>query len=277
METWTFSCSDIRYRKVMGDWASEMEEEERVAAGGAAPVPESRCEQGGEARARTATEGVDEGEALETSTVVSQLPEPVRDEAHDHAGHGVAATGVGGGSVLLGRDQLLGVEQLPVGSGAGLIDHGRHEVKEDSSRDVLARPGLADGEGGEEGEAVDGLTAEVPQHGPGILAAALIAIWRQWVDVAGSDIGTGAVGDTDAGAGGSGAGAGAGDNIDGAGGDTGTGAGAGDNIGGAGGDRDTGAGAGVRAGDNIGAGAGDIIIDVEEEMDDSDREGDEEE
>ncbi len=50
------------------------------------------------------------------------------------------------GGVLLAGDQLLRVEQLPVGAGADLIDHSGLQVKEDAARDVLASPGL-----GEEG------------------------------------------------------------------------------------------------------------------------------
>ena len=81
----------------MGDWASEVAREQLVeltAAGGTEPVPESLHEQGGEAGARTTTEGVEEEEALETSTVVSQLPDPVRYEVHDHLAHGVEPTGI---------------------------------------------------------------------------------------------------------------------------------------------------------------------------------------
>ena len=98
--------------------------------------------------------------------------------------------------------------------------------------------GGVEGEEALETEAVDGLIGEVPQYGPSILAAALLTIWSQGAggsdDGAGGNIGAGAGGDAGAGAGGNDAGAG--------------------------------------AGDNIGAGAGDIIIDVEEEMDDSDTE-----
>jgi hypothetical protein len=70
----------------------------------------------------------------------------------------VAAREVVGG-VLLAADQLLGVEQLAVGAGADLVDHGGLQVEEDAAGDVLARAGL--GEEGVEGvvAAADGLVA----------------------------------------------------------------------------------------------------------------------
>eukprot|EP00882_Tetradesmus_deserticola_P017904 GHRQ01019207.1.p1 GENE.GHRQ01019207.1~~GHRQ01019207.1.p1 ORF type:complete len:185 (+),score=11.07 GHRQ01019207.1:953-1507(+) len=65
---------------------------------------------------------------------------------------GVMATGKVVGSVLLAGDQLLWVEQLPVGAGANLIDHGGLEVEEDAAGHVLARASLAE-------EGVEGIIA----------------------------------------------------------------------------------------------------------------------
>ena len=50
------------------------------------------------------------------------------------------------GGILLTGDQLLGVEQLAVGTGADLIDDGGLQIQEDGAGDVLAGTGL-----GEEG------------------------------------------------------------------------------------------------------------------------------
>ena len=59
--------------------------------------------------------------------------------------------------VLLAGDELLRVEELAVGAGADLVDHGGLEIEEDSAGDVLASTSL-----GEEGvesvvAATDGL------------------------------------------------------------------------------------------------------------------------
>ena len=78
-------------------------------------------EQGGESRASATTEGVEEKESLETSALVSQLPDAVEDQVDDLLADGVVATSVVVGGVLLASDQLLRVEQLAVGASADLI------------------------------------------------------------------------------------------------------------------------------------------------------------
>ena len=70
-------------------------------------------------------------------------------QVDDLLADGVVPTGKVVGGVFLARDQLLGVEELAVGSGADLVDDGRLEVEEDAARDVLARASL--GEEGVEG------------------------------------------------------------------------------------------------------------------------------
>ncbi len=52
--------------------------------------------------------------------------------------NGVVAASVVVGSVLLASDQLLRVEQLSVGAGAHLINDGRLQIHEHSSRHMLA-------------------------------------------------------------------------------------------------------------------------------------------
>ena len=64
---------------------------------------------------------MEDEEALQTSALVRQLTESVEDEVDDLLADGVVAAGVVVGGVLLPRHQLLGMEQLPVGSGADLI------------------------------------------------------------------------------------------------------------------------------------------------------------
>ena len=78
-------------------------------------------QQGGEAGAGAATEGVEDEEALQTGALVSQLADPVEDEVDDLLADGVVAAGVVVGGVLLAGDELLGVEELAVGAGADLV------------------------------------------------------------------------------------------------------------------------------------------------------------
>jgi hypothetical protein len=103
-------------------------------------------EEGGETRTGTTTEGVEDEEALETSALVSKLADAVKDDVNKLLTDGVVTTGVVVGGILFAGDELLGVEELAVGTGADLIDDGGLEINEDSAGDVLASAGL-----GEEG------------------------------------------------------------------------------------------------------------------------------
>merc|ERR1719152_722449 len=80
-------------------------------------------QEGAEARAGTATHSVEHHEALEASALVGELAKTIEGEVHDLLTHGVMATGVVVGSILLTGDELLGVVQLAVGTGADLVDH----------------------------------------------------------------------------------------------------------------------------------------------------------
>merc|ERR1719420_1775701 len=82
---------------------------------------ESLHQEGGEAGASTATEGVEDEESLESGALVSQLPDPVQDEVHDLLPDGVVAPGVVVGGVLLASYQLFRMEQLAVGPDPYLI------------------------------------------------------------------------------------------------------------------------------------------------------------
>ena len=57
---------------------------------------------------------------LESSALISDLPDPVQHQVHDLLANGVVTPGVVVGGVLLASDQLLGVEELSVGSSANL-------------------------------------------------------------------------------------------------------------------------------------------------------------
>merc|ERR1711937_809375 len=118
---------------------------------------ESLEEEGAETGAGTATNSVEDEEALETSALIGELTDAVEAEINNLLTNGVVATGEVVGGVLLAGDELLGVEELSVGASADLIDDGGLEIEEDAAGHVLAGTSL--GEEGVEGiiTATDGL------------------------------------------------------------------------------------------------------------------------
>ena len=64
---------------------------------------------------------MEDEEALETSALIRQFPDAVKDQIDDLLTDGVVTTGVVVGGILLTGDQLLGVEQLAVGASTDLI------------------------------------------------------------------------------------------------------------------------------------------------------------
>ena len=81
---------------------------------------------------------MEDEESLEPGALVRQLPHPVQHQVDDLLADGVVAPRVVVRRVLLAGHQLLGVEEGPVDSRPGLVDHGRLEVDEDGSWDVFA-------------------------------------------------------------------------------------------------------------------------------------------
>eukprot|EP00630_Chrysocystis_fragilis_P007120 CAMPEP_0197386976 /NCGR_PEP_ID=MMETSP1165-20131217/239_1 /TAXON_ID=284809 /ORGANISM="Chrysocystis fragilis, Strain CCMP3189" /LENGTH=472 /DNA_ID=CAMNT_0042912263 /DNA_START=199 /DNA_END=1617 /DNA_ORIENTATION=- len=99
-------------------------------------------DEGAEAGPSAAARGVERQETLEARAVVGELADAVEDEVDDLLADRVVAAGVVVRGVLLARDDLLGVVQLPVRPGADLVAHGRLEVDVDRARDVLPGPRL---------------------------------------------------------------------------------------------------------------------------------------
>merc|ERR1719231_1399744 len=128
-------------------------------------LEEERAETG----AGTATDGVEDHEALETGALVGEIADAVEGEVNDLLTDGVVTTGEVVGGVLLAGDELLGVEELAVGAGADLVDQGRLKVEEDRTGDVLAGTSL-----GEEG--VEGIVATANGLVGGHLAIGLDAV-----------------------------------------------------------------------------------------------------
>ena len=86
---------------------------------------ESLQEKRSKARSGTSSEGVEDKESLESSTLVSKLSDSVQAEIDDLLSDGVVTSGVVVSGILLSCDQLLRVEQLSVGSGTDLINNSR--------------------------------------------------------------------------------------------------------------------------------------------------------
>ena len=85
-------------------------------------------------------------EALQTIRLVCHSPDLVNSDLNLLLADGVVTPGVVVGGVLLASDQLLGVEELPVGAHPDLIHHSGLQVHQDGPGDVLPGAGL-----GEEG------------------------------------------------------------------------------------------------------------------------------
>ena len=90
-------------------------------------------QEGREPRPCAPAEAVKHEEALEADTALGQLPDPLHDDVNHLLADGVVAPGVVVGRVLLAGDELLGVEELPVGAGPHLVHDRRLEVDEDCS------------------------------------------------------------------------------------------------------------------------------------------------
>ena len=95
---------------------------------------------------------MEDEESLETSALISQLPDPVKTEIDDLLSDGVVSSGVVVGSILLAGDKLLRVEELSISSGSDLINNGGLKIQEDGPRDVLSSSSLTE-------EGVEGIIA----------------------------------------------------------------------------------------------------------------------
>jgi len=87
---------------------------------------------------------VEDHETLETSAVVRKLADAVEDKVDNLLANGVVTAGVVIGGIFLAGDQLLGVVELAVGSGANLIDDSRLEVDANAAGDELSSSGLGE-------------------------------------------------------------------------------------------------------------------------------------
>jgi len=107
---------------------------------------ESLEEEGSETGTGSTTDGVEDEETLETSALIGKLSDSVEAEIDDFLTNGVVTTSEVVGSIFFTRDELLGMEELSVGTSSNFIDDGWLKIEEDSSGDVLTGTSL-----GEEG------------------------------------------------------------------------------------------------------------------------------
>jgi len=92
----------------------------------------------------TSSGGVEDEETLESGTVVGKLSDAVQDGVNNFLSDGVVTTGVVVGSIFLSGDDLLGVVELGVLSGADFVTHGGFQIHKDGTGDVLSGGGLAE-------------------------------------------------------------------------------------------------------------------------------------
>ena len=81
---------------------------------------------------------------METSALISELSDSVEAEIDDFLSNGIVTSGEVVGGILLSGDELLGVEQLSVGSSSDFIDDSWFQIKEDTSGDVLTSSSLGE-------------------------------------------------------------------------------------------------------------------------------------
>ena len=102
------------------------------------PLHEKR----GKSRSSSATKRVEDQESLESSTLVSKLPDPVQNQVHDLLANCVVSSCVVISSVFFSGYKLLRVEQLAVGSSSDLVDDCWFKIYKDSPGDMLASSSL---------------------------------------------------------------------------------------------------------------------------------------
>lgn len=81
---------------------------------------------------------------LESGALLRQLSDSVQNKVNNFLSNGVVAPGIIVSCIFLAGDELLGVEELPIGSHANLVDDGGFQVDKYGTGHVLASPGLGE-------------------------------------------------------------------------------------------------------------------------------------
>jgi len=95
-------------------------------------------EERSETRSGTTTDGVEDEETLETSTLISKFSDSVETEIDDFFTNGVMSSSEVVSGIFFTRDQLFWVEELSVGTSSDFIDDSWFEIEEYASWDVFS-------------------------------------------------------------------------------------------------------------------------------------------
>jgi hypothetical protein len=104
---------------------------------------ETLHQQRGEPRTSASSKRVEDKEPLETSALLRQLADSVKDKINNLLSNGVVTASVVVGCIFLASNELLRVEELAVSSHADLIDDSWLEVNKDSPGDMFASSGFS--------------------------------------------------------------------------------------------------------------------------------------
>lgn len=85
---------------------------------------------------------MEEDEALETSTIISELTHAIKDEIRDFTTNGGITTRIDGSGIFFTRKQLLWVIDLTISTSTDFINNGGFKVHIDSTWDMLASTSL---------------------------------------------------------------------------------------------------------------------------------------
>jgi hypothetical protein len=101
-------------------------------------------EERSETRSGTTTDGVEDEETLETSTLISKFSDSVETEIDDFFTNGVMSSSEVVSGIFFTRDQLFWVEELSVGTSSDFIDDSWFEIEEYTSWDVFSSTSLTE-------------------------------------------------------------------------------------------------------------------------------------
>merc|ERR1719183_321679 len=100
--------------------------------------------QASQARPRATTDSVIDHEALKARTVIGELPDAIEHQVYDLLADCIVPASEIIRSILLSRDQLLGMKELAICSGTDFVDNSGLEVDHHAAGDVLAGAGLTE-------------------------------------------------------------------------------------------------------------------------------------
>lgn len=99
-------------------------------------------EERAKSRASTATNRMEDHEALETSALVGELSNTVKGDIDEFLADGVVSSGVVVGGVFLAGDELFGMEELLILSSSHFVDDSRFQVDVNAARNILSTAGF---------------------------------------------------------------------------------------------------------------------------------------